>query len=401
MKAANVGVVYRKELKDMLRDRKTLISMFLFPLILFPLMTVGFGTFERRMRSSAQAAASKVMILGADHAPELAARLRETEGLEILPVADDYKQRIADKKLRAAIEFPAGFEATLGKPGTGEPPTVQIYFYSTETRSQAAVTKLEDVVNKYRQEAIERRLQTQGMSKAEIQPVEVKQENVAAPEKVAGSRLAIMLPYFIVFLCFMGAIGPAIDLTAGEKERGTLETILASAVGRDDLVMGKFLLVLTTSLTTAVMSLLSFAVTTRFSKEYMEQMTGGHAFSISATTIAAALLVVLPMSVLFSATLIALCLQAKSFKEAQNYTGPMLLLIIMPAMAGMIPGVELNLALAAVPVLNVSLVTKELFGGNLPMMPIAVTFISTSIYAGIALFAAFKMFQTESVLFRS
>ncbi len=402
MKVSNVAIIYRKELKDILRDRKTLISMFLFPLILFPLMTVGFNRFEQRMRERAKQESAKIMIFGAEHAPELAERIRDAESLEIVATAADYAQQISDKKIRAAVEFPAGLESALAAAtAPAEPPKVKIYYYQTETRSEGAVERIEEIVSKYRHDVVERRLETQGMSRASVNPVEIKQENVAAEEKVAGSRFAIILPYFIVFLCFMGAMGPAMDLSAGEKERGTLETILVSAVGRDDLVLGKFLLVLTTSLVTAVMSLASYTFTMRFSASYVQQMTGGRSFAISPQAFVSVFLIVLPMAILFSATLFAVSLLAKNFKEAQNYTGPMMIVVILPAMAGMLPGVELNAGLALVPILNVSLAAKELLTGSFPLVHLAIVFASTCVFAGIALLAAFRMFQTESVLFRN
>lgn len=402
MKLANVAIIYRKELKDILRDRKTLISMFLFPLILFPLMTVGFNRFEQRMRERAKQEAAKIMILGAEHAPQLAERLRASETLEVIAGAGDYAQQISEKKIRAAVEFPAGLESALAASTVpAEPPKVKIYYYQTETRSEGAAERIEEIISKYRHDVVERRLAAQGMSRASVNPVEIKQENVAAEEKVAGSRFAVILPYFIVFLCFMGAMGPAMDLSAGEKERGTLETILASAVGRDDLVLGKFLLVLTTSVVTAVMSLASYTLTMRFSASYVQQMTGGREFRVSLQALLAVFLIVLPLATLFSAALFAISLLAKNFKEAQGYTGPMLIVVILPAMAGMLPGVELNAGLAMVPILNVSLAAKELFTGSFPLGHLAIVFASTCVFAGIALLAAFRMFQSESVLFRN
>lgn len=402
MKLANVGIIYRKELKDILRDRKTLISMFLFPLILFPLMTVGFNRFEQRMRERARQDTARIMILGAEHAPELADRLRASETLEVVAAAGDYAQQISDKRIRAAVEIPAGLHSALAAGATpAEPLQVKIYYYQTETRSESAAERIEEIVARYRHDVVERRLAAHGMSRASVNPVEIQQQNVAAEEKVAGSRFAVILPYFIVFLCFMGAMGPAMDLSAGEKERGTLETILASAVGRDDLVLGKFLLVLTTSLVTAVMSLASYALTMRFSASYIEQMTGGRNFAISPQALLSVFLIVLPMATMFSAALFAVSLMAKNFKEAQSYAGPMMIVVILPAMAGMLPGVELNAGLAMVPILNVSLAAKELFTGSFPLGHLAIVFVSTCVFAGIALLAAFRMFQSESVLFRN
>ncbi len=400
MRASNVAVIYRKEFTDMSRDRRTLLNMFLFPVVLFPLLSVGFGRFERSMREKVQAETPSILLLGAEHAPVLAAKLRQSAAFEVMPVAEDYKTRISERKLRAAVEIPVGFESAITA-ASGEPPALKLYYYQTESRSEAAVDKLEEFLTRYRQELVESRMTQHGLSAGAVKPVDVKTENVAAEEKVAASRFAALLPYFIVFLCFIGAMGPAIDLSAGEKERGTLETILASAVGRDDLVMGKFLVILTASLTTTVMSLLSYTLTMKFSTAYLQEVTGGYTYKIGLPAIAGVFFVVLPMAVLFSAALFTVALFAKSYKEAQNYIGPMMTIIILPAMAALLPGVDLNPALALVPILNVSLAARELFTGSFPLLPLAITFFSTCALAGIALFTAFRLFQSESVLFRA
>jgi len=400
MQLRNTLIVFRKELKDMMRDRRTLVGMFLFPIVMFPLMTTGFNSFERRMRDRVKQERSTVMLLGAENAPALAEKLRASENLEVIPTAAGYAALIGDKKLHAAVEFPAGFEAALQAHAT-EAPLVKIYHYNTESRSEAAASKIEVLLGEYREGVVTQRLTARGLPEPFVKPLETKEENVAAPEKVSGSRLAIILPYFIIFLCLMGAIHPAMDLTAGEKERGTLETILASGVHRGDIVMGKFLLVLLVSLTTTVVSIASYGVTAAYSSSYMQQMTGGQSFRMSFAAIGAVLLVSLPLAVLFSSGLIAVSLYAKNYKEAQGYVGPAMFLVIVPAMAAMLPGVDLNTTLALIPIANVSLMMKELLTGGMPVGFLLATFASTTLYAGIALHIAYTLFQREDVLFRT
>jgi sodium transport system permease protein len=179
-------------------------------------------------------------------------------------------------------------------------------------------------------------------------------------------KLAGMLPYFIILLTLTGAINVATDLTAGEKERGTLETILATAVGRSELVLGKFLLVLLFSLVTSSLALASFSFTMQFARSYTQEMTRGHAYSISLTAVAAVFLLVLPLAVFFAGVMLSLALFARSFKEAQSYVGPVILMSILPAAMAMMPGVEFNAKLALLPVVNVSLMAREIFTGNFP-----------------------------------
>jgi sodium transport system permease protein len=200
---------------------------------------------------------------------------------------------------------------------------------------------------------------------------------------------------------------PAIDLTAGEKERGTMETILSSPVSRTHLVLGKFLLVLTASLITAMLMMVSVeASTTALQKSHvLDEMTeeGEPApqLALRPAAIASVIIMAVPLSVLFSAGLITIALFAKSYKEAQSYIAPLMFLVVIPAVAAMLPGVDLTPKLAIVPLLNVSLLCKELVTGEYHWNYIALIFASTCVYAAGALFLAVKMFQRESVLFRS
>jgi sodium transport system permease protein len=406
MKLAQVIIVYRKELLDTLRDRRTLISMIVVPLLLFPVLTIGFGALAAKLVQKARQEASAIMILGAEHAPTLAATIRKQDGFEVIAPAEDYVARINDKKLRAAIEFPPQFEESLeanpASPDSGERPTVKLYHYTGEMRSQFALRDLQRILRAYRDQLVEARLADRGLSPDVLEPFESREENVASPEKVGGNVLGGMLPYFIIILCLTGAMYPAIDLSAGEKERGTIETILASPVGRTELVMGKFLMVLTASLTTAVLSLGSFAVTLSAATEFTQRMSrAGLPFVISAKGVAMVFLMVLPLAVLFSAALLALALLARSYKEAQSYLQPLMIVAILPAIAAMLPGVELNAKLALIPILNVSLVSKEILTGNYPWELIGLIFASTCVYAAAALFVAVRQFQRESVLFRT
>ena len=202
-------------------------------------------------------------------------------------------------------------------------------------------------------------------------------------------------------------MSPAIDLTAGEKERGTMETILSSPVSRTHLVLGKFLLVLTASLMTAMLLMVSVGVsTTALQKSHaLDQLADeGESpprLALRPAAMASVVIMAVPLAVLFSAGLITIAVFAKSHKEAQTYIAPLMFLVVIPAIAAMLPGVDLTPKLAIVPLLNVSLLCKELVTGEYHWNYIALIFASTCIYAAAALYVAVKMFQRESVLFSS
>jgi sodium transport system permease protein len=183
-----------------------------------------------------------------------------------------------------------------------------------------------------------------------------------------------------------------------------METILSSPIDRTHLVLGKFFVVLTASLATAMLSALSmggsFSILSRLAKD--QSIGEGFPMLIMhPKTVIAVFVMALPVAVLFSAVLMTISLFAKTFKEAQSYLTPMTFVVIVPAIAAVLPGIELTSKLALIPILNVSLLCKELVTGTYHWNYIALIFFCTCVYAGIALFLAVKMFQRESVLFSS
>lgn len=416
MNTGQIGVVFRKELMDTLRDRRTLITSILVPILLFPILILGFIGLALLVGTRAVRESPSLMILGAEHAPQLAERLKGwrradepgaqagsligIERLTIVPAAADYTQLINEKKVRAAVEFPAGFEAAL-RDHPDQPQVVKIYWFEGEFRSRAVVRIVERLVREFSDKVVTERLAARGLSDKWLTPFASEKSNVAPPEKVSGNVLGFMLPYFIIILCLTGAMYPAMDLTAGEKERGTMETILASPVRRVELVIGKFLLVLLTAATTTALSVVSFAVTFLAGAQLFGEITARFALTVSGKATAAVFLLVLPLAVFFSAALLAIAVYARNYREAQTYLGPLMFVVILPAMASFIPGIELNTRLALIPVLNVSLMAKEVLGGNYNWPLIAIIFGSTCAYAAVALYFAVRQFHREDVLFRT
>jgi sodium transport system permease protein len=397
VKWQNILTVYRKELLDMVRDRRTLYATLVFPLVLFPVMTTGFAKLSEMSLKKTRRETQRIMLLGEEHAPELAARIRADQQFEVVAPEANFREQINEKKLRAAVEFPPGFAARLEQ---GAPaPEIRIYLYRTELRSEAAAERLETLAREYQEQVVSSRLARRGFSTALLKPVETRREDVARPEQVAGMRLGRLLPYFIIVLCASGALHPAIDLTAGEKERGTLETLLASAARRIELVFGKFLVVLTLSLVTTLLALASFA----FSVLHLQRNGTGasETFTVSAGSAALVFALVLPIAVLLSGVLLALALLAKSYKEAQSYTGYVMLGVLLPAIGSVLPGVEINPVTAWVPILNVTLVAQEIFTGSFPWLSIALVLISSCVYAALGLGLAAWQFNREEVLFRA
>jgi sodium transport system permease protein len=403
VKLRDIGIIYRKEMKDTLRDRRALISMIVVPIVLMPLLTIGIGVLSAEIVGRAMEEIPKVMILGGADSPNITAELRAQSDMLVVPAGSDYAQQIEDKRIRAAVEIPPDFDASLA---AGTPSTVTVYDYEGDLKSGIAADRLQKFFGDLRDRTVRDHLAAQRLPDALIHPFEIREQNVVSREKVTGAMVGGIVPYFVILLCLTGAIYPAIDLTAGEKERGTMETILSSPVSRTDLVFGKFLTVLTASLATAFLAVLSMAVSFGIGKGLLMSLTDagqGNDFTLTINpgSVAAVFAMVLPLAVLFSAALLAIALCAKSYKEAQSYLQPLTIIVVVPGIVSLLPGVDLNARLALIPILNTSLVSKEILMGTYHWHYIALIFISSCVYAAAALTVAVRLFEREDVLFRT
>jgi sodium transport system permease protein len=404
MSLRNVGIVYRKELTEAIRDRRTVISTILVPLLLFPVLSVGFGSLAVMLVGKAKEEVPKVMLRGGEDSPDVVRGLKKLDKIEIVPETPNWKDQIINKEVRAAVEIPSGFQADVAQQ---KQDTVNIYDYEGELKSEFASDKVEKYLKDYSDTVVKDRLAAKNLPVGVLKPFELKRENVAPPEKVSGAAFGGIIGYMVILLCMTGAMYPAMDLTAGEKERGTMETILSSPISRTHLVLGKFFLILTAALGTAALSVLSMGVSFSVLSHYTGQTEGGRAAAagfllhLGAKTVISVFIMAVPIAVLFSSVLMTIALFAKTYKEAQSYLTPMTFIVIIPAIASMLPGVELTSKLSLIPILSTSLLCKELVAGTYHWNLIAIIFSSTCVYAAVALFIAIKMFQRESVLFRS
>ncbi len=401
MKRSALGIVYRKELTDLLRDRRTLFSMIVVPVLVMPLLMAGLGVAGAKIARQSMREIFPVALLGEAGSPQTAAALHALDNLRFVPAEKaDLPRLIADKKIRAAVELSPGFDAALAR---GDPASVQIDNYAGEIKSQSATGTLRDFFRRLRETTVKERLTGRNLPQQLINPFDVREENVAPPEKVSGNLVGMIVPYLVMMMCLMGSIYPAIDLTAGEKERGTMETLLCSPVARTSLVLGKCLMVLTVSLSTVVLSLTSTGLSMLLVRTLTADLGAGNSLplTINPVSLLVVFVVLLPVALFISSAMLSIGLLARSVKEANSYLQPLMVVMIIPAVAAVIPGIELNGRLALVPFVSVSLVSKEILSGTYHWQYIAIIFASTCVYAAVALRVAVALFKRESVLFRT
>ena len=382
-----------------MRDRRTLISMILIPIILFPVLMFGMSAVMMRMIEKTEAEVTKIVIIGKEFAPAIVSLIDDGETFEIVE-EDDFESALKEKKISAALEFPDDFENKIREQDSTE---AIIYYDAAELKSEFTSEKLKDRLEDYQDSVVAARLRDRQIDQSLLHPIKVSKRNLAPKEKMGGFILARFLPYIIVILAMSGAMYPSIDLTAGEKERGTLETILVTPVSRLDIATGKFLTVLTASVITIILATTSMSLTASFGFAKIGQFASEQQiqFSIKPLSILLLLALMFPIACLFSSALLSVALFAKSYKEAQSYITPLMFVVILPATISFLPGFELDWRLVFIPIVNISIAAKEVLLGTYKWGFILLIFISTFIYAGFSIFVTKRLFEKEEVLFRT
>ncbi|MHC4955936.1 MAG: ABC transporter permease subunit/CPBP intramembrane protease [Planctomycetota bacterium] len=426
MRSRTVRLIAAKELLDTLRDRRTLFVALVLPLLLYPALLLGLTQIISATRANLQDQNQKVLFGGTQELGELEALLRKgnlepmriesfdrgaevqaeadklakAEGAEADAIRARLKLIMAESNIAAALLCDDDFAAALDE---GRQVGARLVANPTNEQSKAARNKVQMALREYAAEkrtALRERYpqEAERLLFAEL-PVKLEIQEVASKSQKGAYSFAPMLGMLIVIMALTGAFYPAVDLVAGEKERGTMETLLVAPVTRREIVLGKFVTTWIVAMVTALLNLAVMGLT--FSKLAGVAGAGKIEFAMSPGALAAVTLILIPTSALFSAVALALSSFATSYKEGQHYLSPLFLVASPLAMVGLLPNIEISYALAFVPVANVVLLVKSMLLGGETAGPALVAIASTFVYSLIALKVTMEIFRRESVLFRS
>lgn len=397
--------VYLKELTELVRDKKTMFFVILLPILVFPVLFGIMGAVMANVVKKAESEEHRYVIVNATQAPELADALfyhKNFKKVESdLTEVDGLKQAIRDNKFDLAIIIPADFDASAGQLNQSTWTVV----YNMSSQLDMIDKYFNDVLKDYSKKLQLAKMDKLGVAKEQVdallQPVKLDKVNTAESRENLGEKIGGFIAYILIPLCLMGCSYPAIDIGAGEKERGTLETLLICPISRTAIVLGKFFTVLTTGLATALITVSSFGgwgflIGSIMGVDIVEKTMS----TLGVADLVLILLMLIPLSAIFASLLLSLSIYARSFKEAQNYVGPLSMVIFMPLVVALLPGVELNWAMAMVPVTNVALAIKELIKGTMDTGMLVAILGSTVVLAGAMLAFCVSWFQKEKVLFR-
>ncbi|RDV25192.1 ABC transporter permease [Alteromonas aestuariivivens] len=395
-------LVFRKELKELLRDRKTLFFMIALPILVFPLIFGVVAYFSGKAIEEAQNKVLRYSIIGQQHAPELAQRLSESGEFEWVEMASDTEpaQWVRQEKVDFVLVIPPNYSNDVLTAGQ-----ITLSVHLNDSSLNMVEKRLNEITTKIaernQQDAFVRLGLDASQSKAMLKPIVVEKIDVADQRENWGEKIGGLVPYLVFILCLQGAMIPATDLGAGEKERGTLETLLISPIERYKLVLGKFITIAFAGVTSAMITVSSMAIWGIVLSQGMAiELVAKFMSAISAVDFILMFLMLIPVVAIFASVLLSLSIYARSFKEAQGYMTPLVLVVVVPVILAMLPGMELKGGWAWVPLTNVALAIKELIKGTMDYVQLLAIFSSTVMIAGLFLGFCLYWFNREKVLFR-
>jgi sodium transport system permease protein len=388
----NVFTILRKELLDTLRDKRALVLMIGVPVVLYPALVIVGSQATIMQMDKMRTTPSRVALATPD---ALVESWLDDVPLVILNTPEDARAALETNQIDAVVAPDTAFGADLEQ---GRSAHIEILFDATEPSSQVARERLHDVLTKHSRELLQVRLAQRDIDEAYVRPLDINSSNVAPPAKATGAILGLALPILLVMMLALGAFYPAIDLTAGEKERGTFESLLTAPVSKLEIVFGKYFTVCLLSVTTGMLNLVSMGLTFGFQLSQVLGATGETAIELPLEKILLVLLIIVPLALFISAVMMSFAMFARTMKEAEFYLTPFLFVIMFPAMVAAVPGFKLTAVTQFIPITNVALLFKELMVEAKGWEAVFPVFISTAIYAMLALLGAVWVFQREEVV---
>ena len=423
--------LFKKEMLDVLRDKKTVILMLVVPVILYPLLfivvmqlmvAISTSMEEQNYRIAVEAEDDGAFLhrLTADGAkPDDKSGLLEADGTvktdasgetEDSAESDDEDERtytitVVDAKsiddYEAALENEELDVYIHGTMKDGKP-RYDVYYISSVTNSNYAMNIVMDVFDEYREELTGIKIEELGLDVHEIlEPVLYENKDTASREQSLGSIMGSILPFMLVVSLLMGPMYPAIDTTAGERERGTLETMLTLPVTNRQLIVSKFLTVAAIGMISALLNIISMGGIAIYMYKIYDMQTEAADFDMAKfyPAILVGILSVFAFSLFISAVIMCVTSFAKSYKEANNYITPLMLVVLFVGYIGFIPNIELTRTMAMIPVANICLLIKNILVFKIDYMIIALVLISNIAYAVFAILFLSKIYDSETILF--
>jgi len=390
-------IIYRKEMLEMFRDKRTIFSTIILPFILYPILFIGLSSIMMRQTAKLEQQGAVVALVDSvnDSATKLIVRqLKNIEHFDYITYDSTVDSLYRDKSVHSIVIITDSVQ-TSGIPIY----LIKVKMDKSTDRGKLIAGKFGEALRKSEKGILEQRLKEFGISTEVISTINYIQQDTSSAQKKLGSLLGAILPYLLIMLLVAGASVVAGDLVAGEKERKTLETLLVSSAHRNEIVLGKYLTIITFALINVAVNLFSLY----FSMRNIASQSGLQMAGVSFPTQGFLILFIalIPLATLYAAVLLSISSFSRNMKEARSYEQPIILVSMLLAMSSFFPAIELTNGLALIPIINISLLFKAVMMSDYQLSHLLLTIGSTLLLDIFAIIFTVKLFNNESVLFRS
>ena len=390
--------IFKKELIDVLRDRRTLMFMVVIPILITPLLVIGSIKFQEYQNQKSEEKILKIALINDSNDFLIKELLSEQKGVQVIEgiSIDSLESGIKSDSLQGGLYIDRKFLENIETNATGN---IKIYYKSSDLASKSK-KRMQDALEIYKQKTVRNRLDILNIEDQFLEPLNITNVDMSTAKETLGKAVGGFIPYILVTFIFLGAMYPAIDLGAGEKERGSLETLLSSPATKFEITMGKLLVVSLTGLVSGLVSVLGISSSLFFIDKIPEQIRATILELINPFMITSIIILMIPIAIFFASMLLSISFYARSFKEAQSLMGPLNIVIIVPLFLSLGPGMEMDHSTALMPLINVGLLTKEILAGSVEPIYFIETLLSLLFFAAIGIRFSVFWFEKENTIFR-
>lgn len=386
--------IFKKEMREILRDKRMLFLVILMPFFIYPLVFLLMGKVGAGQEEKIQREKITLFVSGLPESHELLTLLSADSSLLLQARAFD-KVMLDSLPEAMGLEVPADFDEKIK---SGQTAHTILYVDESDYVLNARKKNVQAMLSAYSDQLLSGRLASQSLSPAFVEPVKLQVNDISSRDDKLGRLLGTILPSLLLLLIFTGCIYIAIDITAGEKERRTLQTLYVTTASENAIIAGKFLAVASVGLSSAFMNVLSLLLGMQLQMGELGENPGWMSFSISGVSWLGLLLLIVLSTAFLAAISMVVSVLANSYKEAQSYITPLMMLVLLPIMVSQMPGLELSTKTAMIPMLNISLAMGSLLRSDYSYTMVALVLFMLLVYILLALWFAGRVFSNENIV---
>jgi len=393
-----IVAIFKKELTDVLRDKRTLFFMIVIPVIVMPLIFIGSIKFQEYQSKKSDEKILNIGLINKTSDSQIRDYLLDQKGVYLVEDIDldSLELGIKNDSLQGGLYIHKNFINDISANAMGK---VEVYYKSSDLMSKAK-NRINNALEIYKNEVVSERLSQFNIDKDLLEPLDIINKDISTKKETIGKAVGGLIPYMLVIFIFLGAMYPAIDLGAGEKERGSLETLLSSPATKFEITVGKLMVVSLAGMVSGLISVIGISVPFYFIGNIPDQIKSTVIEIISPFIIVSVIILMIPIAIFFASMLLSISFYARSFKEAQSLMGPLNIIIIVPLMLTLGPGIEIDHITALIPLINVGLLTKEILAGSAQPIYFIETLSSLLFFAAIGIRFSVYWFNKENTIFR-